>query len=238
VNRYSVIIPTLNEARRIALTISSVYSILPSAEIIVADGGSSDKTVFEARRLCVRIVHSERSRGIQCNAGARDASWERLLFLHADTQLPPNALPILDHHFQDPGFQIGTFRLQFDHPHWLLRAYAAFTRFDSMFTRFGDQCIVVRKSFFDALGGFPDWPLFEDVQLLRSARRLTTIVSFPASVVTSARRFSRLGMLRAQWLNVRLFARYLLHTPPERLAELYRDSAEKWEAEYTKFIGT
>ena len=222
---YSIIIPARNEGHRIEHTILSVRKLRPYAEVILADGGSVDETVERAGALGVAIVRSKSGRGTQCNAGARQAGGEILLFLHADCLLPANALSILEEYFQNPRLQIGTFRLGFDEAHWLLRAYASFTRFDSMFTRFGDQCIVVRKSFFDRLGGFPDWPLFEDVQFLQAARRHTKIVSFPATVVTSARRFMRLGILRTQWINVRLFTRFLLKTPPEKLAEIYYGGA-------------
>jgi rSAM/selenodomain-associated transferase 2 len=224
---YSVIIPAFNEAQRIEATILSVPRIHPPAEIILVDGGSVDGTVERASAMGVEIVRSKRGRGTQCNAGSQKATGEILLFLHADSLLPPDTFLMLNDHFQDPHIHVGTFRLQFDNPHWLLRAYAVFTRFDSMFTRYGDQCIVVRRSFFDRLGGFPDWPLFEDVHFLMAARRLTKIASFPAAVVTSARRYMRLGILRTQWINVRLFARFLLKTPPEKLATIYSNYGEK-----------
>jgi len=221
VKAFSVIIPACNEQERIENTISSLRRLHPDAEIILSDGESTDETAQRAGRMSIPVVLSKRGRGIQCNAGARNASGEILLFLHADSLLPANAFPILEEYFRNPRVQIGTFRLQFDRSHWLLRAYAIFTRFDSLFTRYGDQCIVVRKSFFHALGGFPDWPLFEDVHFLRTARRRTKIVSFPAAVTTSARRFERLGILRTQWINICLFARFLLKTPPEELAKIY-----------------
>jgi len=220
-HKFSVIIPALNEAHRISQAISSVRSIDPSSEIIVVDGGSTDDTVSVAEQMKVCVLSFQRGRGAQCNAGAHEASGDVLLFLHADTQLPPDAFEILGKYFCDSKIQIGTFRLRFDHSHWLLRFYASLTSIDSLFTRFGDQCIVVRKSFFERLGGFPDWPLFEDVQLLRAARRHARVVSFPAEVITSSRRFIRFGMLQTQWMNVRLFIRYLLKTPPEKLAQIY-----------------
>jgi len=220
-SRFSVIIPALNEAQRISHAISSVGSIDPSAEIIVVDGGSTDATIRAAEETGASVLCFPRGRGVQCNAGARAASGDVLLFLHADTKLPHDAFEVLERFFCDPKIQIGTFRLRFDHAHWLLRFYASLTSIDSLFTRFGDQCIVVRKSFFETLGGFPDWPLFEDVQFLRSARHCTRVVSFPAKVITSSRRFVRFGMLQTQWMNVRLFIRYLLRTPPEKLAQIY-----------------
>jgi len=103
-----------------------------------------------------------------------------------------------------------------------LQKPAWFSRFDSVFTRFGDQGIVVRRPFYEQLGGFPPWPLFEDVEFLRRARRLTRGWSFPADVTTSARRFRRHGVLRQQLQNTRLLLRFLAGTSPERLAAEYR----------------
>lgn len=220
--RFSVIIPALNEAERIVSAIGSVTRQRAEVEVIVADGGSDDLTVALAQREGARVVFSQPGRGVQCNAGSRAASGDILIFLHADTRLPNGAFDLLNQHFANPKVQIGTFRLQFDHRHWLLRFYAAFTRCDSIFTRFGDQGIVVRKSFFESIGGFPEWPLLEDVHLLRQARRITKIHSFPARVVTSARRFLRLGPVRCQLINGWLILQYLLGRSPSQLAAQYR----------------
>jgi len=220
-HRYSIVMPVLNEGDRIARSLESIRRIHPDVEILVVDGGSSDGTLELAAQYDVRLIRSRKGRGIQCNAGFHSSYGEILLFLHADTSLPSDAFCVLESQFSDPTILIGTFRLQFDRPHWILRTYASCTRFDSMFTRFGDQCIVVRRSFLQELGGFADWPLFEDVHLLRLARRKTRVVSFPAAVTTSARRFNRVGILRNQARNILLFARYLLGTQPEELAREY-----------------
>lgn len=219
--RFTVIIPTLNEAFWIAGAIQRVRASIPGAHIIVADGGSTDATVTLARKAGAQIVRSSPGRGVQCNAGAAVAATEILVFLHADTRLPEDALTILSNAFANPLVKIGTFRLSFDEPNWILRCYASFTRFDSIFTRFGDQCIAVRHSFFHELGDFPDWPLFEDVDLLRRARRRSPIVSFPATVTTSSRRFSRIGLIRNQMINAWLVLQYLCGVSPDKLATQY-----------------
>ena len=96
--------------------------------------------------------------------------------------------------------------------------------------RFGDQGILIRRDFYHALGGFPAWPLFEDVALLQRARRTIRIRSLPAAVTTSARRFDHRGHLNQQWLNARLLCQYLLGARPERLAEIYRLAAQPRQA--------
>lgn len=219
--KFSVIIPTLNEAKFIQTTIQRIRDLDESAQIIIADGESSDETVQICRKAKLEVVFSKRGRGSQCNAGAEKASGDVLLFLHADTFLPQNAFQLLSDYFSNEQIKIGTFRLSFDSPNPMLRFYCMFTKFDSMFTRFGDQCIVVRKSFFKELRGFPDWPLFEDVHLLRLARQRMAIISFPSYVITSARRFKTRGIIRTQIFNGLLLFLYLLGVSPVHLAKWY-----------------
>lgn len=217
----SVIIPALNEAPRLPATLANVRACLPASEIVVVDGGSIDGTVEIARHHGACVISAERGRGRQCAAGAAVASGAILLFLHADTLLPADAATVLAREFAHARTLIGTFRLAFDEPSLFLRTCAWFTRIDSVFTRFGDQGIAVRRDFYAWVGGFPRWSLFEDVELLRRARRETRIRSFPACVTTSARRFRR-GAWRQQWLNTRLLLAFLAGGSPEKLALRYR----------------
>ncbi len=219
--KISVIIPTLSEAASLAATLDRVRSVLPQAELIVADGGSTDGTPGIALVHGAKLVTTPRGRGRQLAAGAEAAHGNLLLFLHADTLLPPDTAEVLASAFADDRTQIGSFRLRFDRAGWFLHSCGWFTRFDSVFTRFGDQGIVVRRDFYGQLGGFPAWPLFEDVELLRRARRLTPVVSFPAAVTTSARRFQRAGHLRQQWRNGWLLCRFLAGASPHALAAEY-----------------
>ncbi len=219
---YSVIIPTFNEATRIAGTLARVRACLPQAEILVVDGGSADRTVDLASGERTAVARTQPGRGLQCRAGAAAARGSILLFLHADSVLPGDAAQVLATFFARPRVQIGTFRLAFDDPHPFLRVSSWFTRFDSVFTRFGDQGIVVRREFYERIGGFPPWPLFEDVELLRRARRVTRVHSFPAILITSARRFRERGPVRQQARNARLLLRFLAGAKPEDLAREYR----------------
>ena len=219
---FAVIIPALNEAVEIADCVRNARKCLPTAEVIVVDGGSEDDTAANASDAGARVVQSERGRGIQCATGAEKTSARNLIFLHADTRLPPDAGKILARQFANPDASVATFRLKFQDGSLFLRLCAWCTRFDSVFTRFGDQAIVIRSDFYRALGGFPPWPLFEDVELLRRARRLTRVHSLASSVTTSSRRFQRRGPLRQQLQNGLLLTRYLLGSSPHQLAAEYR----------------
>ena len=218
----SVIVPTLNEATSLDATLTAAVQSLPGARLIVVDGQSSDRTRDVAARHGAKVIVTRRGRGHQCRTGAAAATSDWLLFLHADTVLPPQAGLVFGNFIQQMDAQVATFRLRFDRPHWFLRASGWFTRIDSVFTRFGDQGILIRREFYDALGGFPDWPLFEDVALLQRARAATRIHSLPATVTTSARRFNQRGPIVQQWLNARLLIRYLMGTPVAELAAQYR----------------
>jgi rSAM/selenodomain-associated transferase 2 len=218
----AVIIPALNEAAAIRNTIVTTAGRLREARVIVVDGGSTDATRAIAQEAGATVLTAPRGRGVQCHAGALAATSAWLLFLHADTTLPPNAGPVVANFIAQANAQVATFRLRFDQPGWFLRACCAFTRFDSVFTRFGDQGILIRRTFYHELGGFSPWPLFEDVALLQRARRHARIHSLPAAVTTSTRRFQAHGHLRQQWQNARLLLRYLSGTSPHVLAEEYR----------------
>lgn len=218
----TVIVPTLNELDRLPLALARISTVLPGAEIIVVDGGSTDGTADVRLPAAAKMLSSPPGRGRQLAAGAAEARGNWLLFLHADTLLPANAAAVLDQAFAHAGTRIGTFRLTFDSGSRFLRVCAWFTRFDTVFTRFGDQGIVVRADLYRELGGFPPWPLFEDVEFLRRARRLSPVVSFPAGVTTSSRRFQRNGAFRQQWQNARLLIRFLLGASPQHLAAEYR----------------
>ena len=219
--RFSVIIPTLNEARNISRTVKRIRELSGEAEIIVCDGGSVDGTLDQAEKLGVSVVGSLRGRGTQCNAGAAEASGDILFFHHADARLPDGAFSLMNEFFRCPKVRIGTFMIQFDRRHWALRLYRWFQRFNTFYTRFGDNGIVIRRDFFKELGGFPEWPLFEDVEILRKARRLAAVYTFPDYMTVSSRMFITHGMIRQQLRAVFLYTRFRLGGSPKRLYERY-----------------
>lgn len=217
----SVIVPTLNEAAHITACIAAISQCAPAAEIIVADGGSGDGTPDLAAAAGALVVHTSPGRGPQCNAGAAQSHGDILIFLHADTRLPANVIPLLQHLMADPNVEIAKFRLSFDTHDWLLDLAARMMWWDSLLTSYGDQGIVIRRSFFAALGGFPAWPLFEDVRLFELARAQTIVYVIPAEVVTSARRFIAHGVIPQLLHDLWLWLQYILGVSPSDLARAY-----------------
>jgi rSAM/selenodomain-associated transferase 2 len=217
----SVVVPTLNEAAVLARTLEA----LPTgfAEVVVADGGSTDATVAIAREHGARVTASPPGRGPQMNAGAAAAKGDVLLFLHADTVLPPDAPARIAAALAEAGAVAGAFRLGIDSPDPRLRLIARAANLRTRLTGvpYGDQALFVRRDAFDAAGGFPDVPIMEDVELGRRLKRLGRIVVVPARVRTSARRWEREGIVRTTLRNAVLITLYLLGVHPRRLARWY-----------------
>jgi rSAM/selenodomain-associated transferase 2 len=231
--KLSVILPTLNEENFITKTLQSIaQQELPngvSLELLIVDGGSSDLTCekvisfFDSNdTLPVRMFRSVRGRAVQLNCGADFATGDALLFLHADTTLSTNALAELARVMQDEHVQYGYFAMNFDDPHPLAMLYSAATRLNSILTHYGDSGIFARRTFFEAIGRFPEQEFMEDVEFLLRARAVaepTLIAS--ATVTTSARRFKKNGFLSQQLLNAYLIARYILGADVHELKKRY-----------------
>jgi len=199
----SVIIPALNEATQLPATLRRVRaSLRVGDEVIVVDGGSADGTRALAARMGARVVSSARGRGTQMNAGAREATGDVLLFLHADTLLPPNAADLILRASEDPDVVGGNFVLLFDAPGLLPRLFATAYNVRSRRARlfYGDSAIWGRRAAFDAVGGYTEATLMEDwafcLALRAEAKRrhptlplAQTLPLIDSPVVTSARRF-------------------------------------------------
>jgi rSAM/selenodomain-associated transferase 2 len=225
----SVIIPALDEEAELPATLASVSDQSGPFEVIVADGGSMDATREIAARHGATMVTSPRGRAPQMNAGATHASGDVLLFLHADTQLPPGALDHVRTALADPDAAAGCFRLRFDRDgFWLwLWSRPIWMRWHRW--AFGDRALFVRRTAFDAVGGFPDQPVFEDLDMVQALRQQGRFVFLDAAVTTSARRFERGGTLRQQLRNWALWTAWLLGVNPERAARFYPSHPEQRE---------
>ncbi len=221
--KFSVIIPTLNEAEMIRTCIQHVRQATLDAnvEIIVVDGGSSDQTIVLANQLKVKIIHSQKGRDRQCNVGAQAANGDLLLFLHADTFLPADTFSFLSTFFQNTDVKIGKFHTRYIEQHWALQLHDRFGHIDSAYSAFGDQCMTIRKSFFEELKGFPAIPLFEDVALFRAARKKTKIHTFPLPLTISGRRFLDNGIVWQSMFNFGILTLYLMGVSPRWLAQFY-----------------
>jgi rSAM/selenodomain-associated transferase 2 len=219
--KISVIIPALNEEAGIISSLQSVTNQPGDIEVIVVDGGSTDRTRQVAQPYA-RVIQSEQGRGAQMNVGAQESRGEVLLFLHADSQLPPDALPQLKRVLGDPQTIGGTFMLRFDSPKFLLRLIAFFTRFRFRYFHYGDQGIFVRRAVFEQMGGFKRIPLMEDLDFFQRLHKVGRVVLLKQPVTTSARRFLKNGILQQQLLNVFLVFLYLLEVKSETLLKWYR----------------
>jgi rSAM/selenodomain-associated transferase 2 len=218
--RFSVLIPTLNEATQIAATLAGARRVFgPDAEYIVCDGGSTDDTVLIAAHAGARVISSERGRGRQLDAAWRTAGGEVCVLLHADTRLPANAKPLITDALT--ACVAGAFYLRFDEPHlrWLARAINLRARLFRSAT--GDQAIFALRSVLEKVGGVPREDLFEDVQLWQKLKRAGRVRLVRAEVTTSARLWVKLGTWRGILLHLRLRALHSLGVPPRRLARLY-----------------
>ncbi len=218
----SVVIAALNEEGNIAAALEEPLSA--GAEVIVADGGSKDGTVEIARSLGARAIVAAGGRARQMNEGAREATGEVLVFLHADSRLPRGFAEEAARILARDGVVGGAFTFKVDER---LPGIGFIERLADLRSRrlgmpYGDQGIFLRADVLRAMGGFPEMPIMEDFEFMRRLRRCGKIVISDLPVLTSARRWRELGVFRTTVINQLMIAGYYAGVGPERLARLYR----------------
>ncbi len=218
----SVIIPTLNEARCIAVTLQGIFALGPGLEVIVIDGGSEDSTAQAAAREGARVFFAQRGRGAQLGKGAAEALGDVLWFVHADTLPHPAALIDIEAALRDPGVAGGNFRIRFDGGTLAARFLNRLQGLRRMLGwHYGDNTIFVRRDVYWKIGGFQPYPLFEDADLVKRIRRAGRFSTLAGPVTTSSRRFEDGRFLSTGLLWIVLQTLYWLGVPPHALARLY-----------------
>ena len=219
----SIIVPTLNEETCIAGTLNTLLELTGDKEILVVDGGSQDRTLEIVRALGCRVVPSDRGRGCQLQAAGAEASGEVLWFVHADTRPGPGALEAIEAALRDGRVVGGNFALIFDGDHYAARQMTwIYPLLRLLGLSYGDAGIFIRKTVYDAIGGCHPYPLFEDLDLVQRMKRHGKFLHLPSRIVTSARRFSGPGYVRAWTIWITLQLLYWLGVSPYRLAKWYR----------------
>ena len=222
----SVVIPVLHEGGRISQMLESLKVAATDTpyEVIIADGDPSGSTIRQIADQGVMTLIAPRGRAFQMNAGAALARGDILLFLHADTLLPHNAFAHIVSALSDDRFMGGAFDLGIQNRRWIFRiiGFAASRKHRLTRVPYGDQAIFMRRSFFEAMGGYPEIPLMEDVELMkRVKRRKGRIIILPEVVSTSSRKWEKDGVTYTILRNWMLQTLYLFGVPAERLVKYY-----------------
>jgi rSAM/selenodomain-associated transferase 2 len=220
----SIVIPALNEAAGIEATLQALQPLrVRGVELVLADGGSSDATQTLARPLVDAVVDAPRGRALQMNAGSARARADALLFLHADTRLPPLGDVLVLQALAGAACW-GRFDVRIEGRPWMLRVVAALMNLRSRASGIatGDQAIFVTREAFERVGGFPVQPLMEDIEISRRLKRLGRPACLGARVCTSGRRWEQRGVWRTILLMWRLRWRYWRGESAAQLAQAYR----------------
>ena len=223
----SIIIPVFNEADIVVSALKHLASITDNrCEIILVDGGSKDRTKELARPYVDKLIDTHSSgRAIQMNAGAKKANGNQFLFLHCDTRLPDNFIDLILVCNSDWGF----FQVNLSGRKWMFRIIESMINIRSRLTRIatGDQALFINKEVFLALGGFATIPLMEDVEICKRLRKQHKLECIKIPVLTSSRRWEKLGIWRTIFLMWRLRLSYFLGVSPNKLALKYYPNSDR-----------
>ncbi|MDD3471287.1 MAG: TIGR04283 family arsenosugar biosynthesis glycosyltransferase [Syntrophaceae bacterium] len=218
----SVIIPTLNEEPNLEVCINALGS-MRDFELIVVDGGSRDDTVTIAKKMDAQVFTTSPCRASQMNLGARMASGEILVFLHADTLLPDNWIQIVRKTLVPPNVILGAFEFSLDELRWQFLLIRKLANFRSRFFQmpYGDQALFVGRDNFYRIGGFPEIMIMEDFAFCRLAKRHGLIKTVSAQAITSCRRWKNRGIIRNTLINQYIIALFALGASDRKLRSIY-----------------
>lgn len=220
----TIILPTLNEENRIATLVRYLKNIDHGAilEIIVSDGGSTDKTREVAQKAGAIVLSApKKGRAAQLNYGAKHAQSDILFFLHADST-PPTTLVEDVHAEINAGYAIGSYRTTFDSSSFLLKINAFFTRFNKIWCRGGDQGLFITQSLFQSLNGFrEDYLIMEDYDIIQRAQKNNTFRIIPKDMLISTRKYAKNSYLRVLLSNMIIFRMYYHGASQKEMVQRY-----------------
>jgi rSAM/selenodomain-associated transferase 2 len=218
--KFSIIIPTLNEQKTITLCLLALQPLRDNCEIIIVD--ASDIPLVTPIALADKFISSAKGRARQMNLGAGQASGDTLIFLHADTYLPENALQLIEQHISNDK-QWGRFDIQLSGDHFMFKVIARMMNWRSRLTGIatGDQVIFVTREAFAAVGNFPEIALMEDIALSKALKKISPPICINVKVTSSGRRWELSGIYRTILLMWVLRLRYFFGVDPQLLAQLY-----------------
>jgi rSAM/selenodomain-associated transferase 2 len=221
--KLSVIVPVFGEAPLIRPFLQHLRDRLPEAEIIVADGGSTDGTADLSVGYCDQLVRSRTNRAIQMNAGARAAHGDILWFVHADAEVPWGSFDEIERIMEDPRVVGGYFRIRLPR-NSVYRLTDSFAHYAGILLRMrcGDHGIFCRRTAFTEVGGFPEVPLMEDVEFFRRLQRVGRVVFSNKRILASPRRYEIIGRLRLTIAYGFIATLYNFGVPLSKLASIYK----------------
>jgi rSAM/selenodomain-associated transferase 2 len=219
----SIIIPILNEEKNISIALENIERLDGEKEVIVVDGGSIDNTVDIAKKKGVMLLSSQKGRGCQMNKGAEAANGDMLLFLHADTKLPDNAILEINKVMKAPESIGGRFDVGFDDDRFVFKLIAFLMNWRSRLTGIftGDQAVFIRKNIFKDIGGYLEIPLMEDIALSKKMKKRGKTACINDCIITSARKWKEEGIIKTILLMWFLRLLYFFKISPIFLSRIY-----------------